>query len=90
MNEPEQKQQDGKQHLFDNPRNVSWLLRGFYGICILLFILDFLLHRHVTHRWEGITGFYAIFGFIACVTLVLISQTTAQDSDAQGRLLRCG
>jgi hypothetical protein len=35
-----------KQHLFDNPRNVSWLLRGFY----------------------------ALFGFVACVTLVLIAK----------------
>lgn len=69
MNESEQ-----KQHLFDNPRNVSWLLRGFYGVCILLFILDFLLHRHVTQRWEGITGFYVIFGFVAYVSIVLTAK----------------
>ena len=70
----DKKQHEQKQHLFDNPRNVSWLLRGFYGVCILLFILDFILHRHVTYRWEGLTGFYAIFGFVACVTLVLIAK----------------
>ena len=63
-----------KQHLFDKPRNVTWLLRGFYAICILLFILDFILHRHVAIGWEGITGFYAIFGFVACVTLVLVAK----------------
>jgi len=60
-----------RQHLFDNPRNVSLVIRGLYGVCILLFLLDFILHRHVAREWEGITGFYALFGFIACVTIVL-------------------
>jgi hypothetical protein len=69
LNEPEQ-----KQHLFDKPRNVSRLLRGFYLICMLLFILDFILHRHAALAWEDYTGFYAIFGFVACVTLVLIAK----------------
>ena len=64
---------DQKKHLFDNPNNVSLLLRVFYTICAVLFILDFVLHRHVTHSWENLPGFYAIFGFVACVTLVLIA-----------------
>jgi protein-S-isoprenylcysteine O-methyltransferase Ste14 len=72
--ENEMKDTEKKLHLFDNPRNVSWLLRVFYVICILLFVLDFILHRHVSHSWEGLTGFYAIFGFIACVTLVLVAK----------------
>ncbi|MGD8933574.1 MAG: hypothetical protein PVF35_02245 [Gammaproteobacteria bacterium] len=63
-----------QKHLFDDPRNVSRLLRVFYAICILLFLLDFILHRHVKHSWEGITGFYAVFGFAACVTLVLVAK----------------
>lgn len=74
MKEAEMDQTGKKTHLFDNPRNVSWLLRGFYVICILLFILDFILHRHVSHSWEGLTGFYAVFGFVACVTLVLVAR----------------
>jgi hypothetical protein len=74
MKEEEMDQAGKKTHLFDNPRHVSWLLRGFYVICILLFMLDFILHRHVAHRWEGFTGFYAVFGFVACVTLVLVAR----------------
>ncbi len=66
MNEPKQ-----KQYLFDNPRNVSIVLRSLYIICILLVLLDFILHRHVMHEWEQLAGFYAIFGFVACVMLVL-------------------
>ncbi len=73
MNEPESEPEQ-KQHLFDNPRNVSLVIRGLYIICILLFLLDFILHRHVTREWEGFTGFYALFGFIAYVTIVLTAK----------------
>ncbi len=68
------KQPDQKQHLFDKPRNVSRLLTALYIICVLLFIMDFILHRHAMNKWDDITGFYAIFGFVACVALVLIAQ----------------
>ncbi len=61
---------DQKQYLFDKPENVSRLLRGFYFLCAVLFLLDFVLHRHTTIRLEEIHGFYALFGFIAFVALV--------------------
>jgi hypothetical protein len=63
-----------KQHLFDNPRNVTRLLRGFYLVCAILLILDFVLHRHIAHSWENLPEFYAVFGFVACVLLVLIAK----------------
>ena len=67
-------QSNQKQHLFDKPRNVSRLLMVLYIICTLLFILDFFLHRHEVHEWDSITGFFAIFGFMAYVTIVLVSE----------------
>ena len=66
--------QQQKQYLFDKPSNVTLLLRTLYVICALLLILDFFLHRHVAHAWEELPGFYAIFGFAACVTLVLVAR----------------
>ena len=68
------KQNDEKTYLFDNPRNVSRLLLGFYIICGGLFLADFIAHRHIVHSWEGIPGFYALYGFVACVVLVLIAK----------------
>lgn len=65
---------DNKKHLFDNPRNVDRLLKGFYVICIMLVIADFIIHRHMTMGWEKIPAFYAIYGFIACVVLVVIAK----------------
>lgn len=63
-----------KSHLFDRPENVERLLKGFYGLCILLVLADFVLHRHIGFDWEKIPAFYALYGFIACVLLVLIAK----------------
>jgi hypothetical protein len=59
-----------KQYLFDKPENVTRMLRIFYITCAILFLLDFILHRHVSMKLEEIPGFYALFGFIAFVVLV--------------------
>lgn len=61
---------DKKQYLFDNPRNVKILLYALYVSCAILILLDFVVHRHVTHSWEQLLGFYSIYGFIGCVSIV--------------------
>ncbi len=63
-----------KTHLFDKPENVERLLKGFYGICILLVAADFVFHRHIGFVWERIPAFYALYGFVACVVLVVIAK----------------
>ncbi len=73
MNETEPKSRH-RQHLFDNPRNASLVVRGLYVICILLILLDFILHRHVIHEWDSFTGFYALFGFTAYVAIVFTAK----------------
>lgn len=64
----------GEAHVFDDPRNRRRLVRGLILICALLFGLDAFLHRHVLHPWEGLFGFYALYGFVACVVLVLLAK----------------
>ena len=63
-----------RSYLFDNPRNVRFVVRLLVFCCALLFLLDFVLHRHVEHPWEAFSGFYAIYGFTACVILVLLAR----------------
>jgi hypothetical protein len=63
-----------KTHIFDRQENVDRLLRVFYVICILLALADFLVHRHIGFDWEKIPAFYALYGFVACVLLVLIAK----------------
>ena len=60
--------------LWDDSRNVKRLLLVFYAICAALFLVDFVAHRHTVHPWEHMWGFYAIFGWIACVILVLVAK----------------
>ena len=67
-------QQDEKEYFFDKPENVKRVLKVFYAICILLVLADFVLHRHIGFDWEKIPAFYAIYGFIACVVLVIIAK----------------
>ena len=63
-----------KKHIFDNPRNVRRVLWALLATCGFLFIADFIFHRHVVHPWEALWGFYALFGFVACVVLVLVAK----------------
>ena len=63
-----------KQHIWDDPRNLKRLLKVFYIICAGLVLTDIVHHRHAIHTWENLWGFYAIFGFVACVALVLIAK----------------
>ena len=65
---------DEKPHFFDNPANLKKFLRGFYIICAILLAVDFVHHRHVIHDWENLWGFYALYGFVACVLLVEIAK----------------
>jgi hypothetical protein len=50
------------------------VVHGLVGACVILAGLDLVLHRHVTHPWEAMVGFYAVYGFVACVLLVLLAK----------------
>ena len=63
-----------KSYFFDNPDNVKRVLQLFYVCCVVLLLLDLVIHRHVLHSWENLFGFYPVYGFIGCVILVLIAK----------------
>jgi hypothetical protein len=65
---------DERQHIWDKPENVSRLLTVFYLLCVILVLLDFVVHRHVAHPWERFFGFHAFYGFVACWTLVVVAK----------------
>ena len=65
---------DPKKYFWDNPQNVKRLLWATYAICAALVIADFVVDRHTYHPWEGFPAFYAIYGWAACVTLVLVAK----------------
>jgi hypothetical protein len=73
MLEENQNNKDNSNDFFDRPQTIKWILRIFYSICVLLVIVDFIVHRHIETAIEKVPAFYAIYGFVACVILVLIA-----------------
>jgi hypothetical protein len=73
----------GKKHFFDDPKNVQRVLRTFFAACVVVLLLDVVNLvlglvggpelRHAERSWEGLPGFYSLYGFVACVVLVLIA-----------------
>lgn len=65
---------DNSPGFFDKPDNIRWILRVFYLLCALLVVADFVVHRHIYVSFESLPTFYALYGFVACVVLVLIAK----------------
>lgn len=63
-----------KRHMFDNPRNVRRVVYVLLAICAVALAGDFFIERYVDHPWEALFGFYAVYGFVACVLLVLAAK----------------
>jgi hypothetical protein len=58
----------------DSPRNVDRLVHVFYVVSALLLAIDVFVLKHGPYSIEHIPGFYGVFGFLACVALVLIAK----------------
>ena len=63
-----------RSYFFDAPANIMRVLHVFYACCVVLLLLDLVIHRHVLHSWENLPGFYPLYGFVGCVVLVLIAK----------------
>ena len=55
----------------DNMSNVSRIVYGLYGLCVLLFLADFLYKKKTYLAAENFPGFYALYGFFMCAGLVI-------------------
>jgi membrane protein YdbS with pleckstrin-like domain len=60
--------------MFDKPENVKRVLRIFFTSLVILLAIDFFVHKHAFFPWEEWPEFYAVFGFVACVALVLTAK----------------
>jgi len=65
---------DNDKHLFDDLKNVKLFIHALYAVCGVSLLLDLVVHRHVDHPWERLFGFYCLYGFAACVILVLLAK----------------
>lgn len=71
MTEP---RRDEKSYWLDQPGNVRKIIYALYAACAALFFADFFYHKHAHFTAEGWFGFYALYGFIMCVALVLVAK----------------
>lgn len=63
-----------KKHFFDKPKNVKRFLLTFYVLLLMLLAIEYFIHKHTYFKWEEWHGFYAVYGFVACVCLVLAAK----------------
>jgi hypothetical protein len=63
-----------KKHFFDSPENLKKFLKGFFASLVVLIVIDLFVHKHPYFALEGYPSFYATFGFVACVVLVLAAR----------------
>jgi len=50
------------------------IFRLLLALCILLVVLELVVHRHSIFPWEGWLGFYAVWGFISLFGVVIIGK----------------
>lgn len=55
----------------DTKRGVNRLIIGLIVLCVFLFAMDFIWHRHVKVPGEELYGFHAIAGFVSFTVIVL-------------------
>lgn len=55
----------------DSTSSVERVILYLGILCGVLFILDFIVHRHAYAPGEGLPGFYAVVGFVAFTLIVL-------------------
>ncbi|MEP4079166.1 hypothetical protein [Haloferula sp.] len=70
---------DDSSGWFDRKENVRKLILGLFMVCGVLVIIDLVFwftgfDKHPYLKWETWPGFYAVYGFVACVVLVLVSR----------------
>ena len=67
----------GNGHHAPNSVPPEWtrrILRAFFAGCVILVILDFVIHRHEYHSWERIPAFHALWGFVGLAFLIQASK----------------
>jgi len=65
---------DEELRMFDKPQNVKRLLIIFFSLTGGMLGIDLFFHKHAVFPWEEYFGFYSVYGFVACVILVIVAK----------------
>lgn len=63
-----------KKGFFDKPGNVQRFLIAFFISLAALLVVDFFIAKHGHWPFENVPNFFAAYGFVSCVVLVLVAK----------------
>ena len=63
-----------KRYWLDDSANVRSLYRGLWALGFFLLVLDLFVRRHEDLGFAELFGFFGVYGFVACVALVLAAK----------------
>jgi len=65
---------DGQPHWLVRPRTIRWLWLGFAVILALTVAAQIVIDVHDYFTVDGWFAFYAIFGFVSCLGMVVFAK----------------
>jgi hypothetical protein len=63
-----------KKYFFDDPKNVKGFFWLFYMLLGFFTIGELFIHKHTYFPWEKYPFFFAAFGFVSFVIMILFSK----------------
>ncbi|MGD2185595.1 MAG: hypothetical protein PVI71_05680 [Desulfobacterales bacterium] len=60
--------------ILDSPKNRARVRIIFYISLLILLAVEFFTPKHGHFPWEEAYGFYAVYGFVGCVSLIFIAK----------------
>lgn len=63
-----------EKHWLLRPRTIRRLWIGFAVVLSLLVLADLFIHPHATFGVDGTFGFYAWYGLLTCMAMVLVAK----------------
>lgn len=58
----------------DSEKNRARVRKYFYISLVVLLVVDFFTPKQGHFPWESAYGFFAVYGFIGCVSLIFIAK----------------
>jgi hypothetical protein len=71
---PDREPHHEKPYWLDAPENVRRIVYALYALSALFALIDLVVPRESQFPFEAWPGFFAGFGFLACVVLVLAAK----------------
>lgn len=65
---------DERKYWLDDPRNVRRIYIGLWLFGLAWLVPDLFMHKHEDVGFAATVGYYAAYGFFACVALVLTAK----------------